>query len=202
MAINIDDFVKMCVSRGVEADVIFEIGARECHDAGWLKRAYPNAEVYAFEAFPEEYNLHKDNVPGIKYYNIGMWSEETDLVFNKRGIGVGISSFRNRLNIQNPHETEVLRTTTVKKFCEENNITKIDILKLDVEGCSYDVFKGFGDILNTVKIMHIETEQEEYFENQVLENEVFALLEAHGFEKISHSDCWGVRQYDSVWIKP
>ena len=99
---------------------------------------------------------------------------------------------------------------TVETFCNENNINKIDILKLDVEGCSYEVLKGFGEVLKTVKIMHIETEDVDksasrpFFEGQVLDPQVADYLKSQGFRCVKKSLCFksaGRSQWDSVWVR-
>ena len=85
------------------------------------------------------------------------------------------------------------------QFCSQNNITSVDILKLDVEGCSYEILKGFSGLLQNIKFMHIETERIQYFGGQYLEKHVFDLLNENKFKMIKHSRCI-LEQYDSIWV--
>jgi FkbM family methyltransferase len=182
-------------------EVIFEIGAREANDSILLKRTYPMASVFAFEAHPECYRKHREHVlkNHVKYYNLPMWSENKKMIFYDKGIHTGISSFRDR-GIKYGTSIIELEATTAYDFCVENKIDKIDILKLDVEGCTYEVLHGFGELLSSIKMMHIETEREQHFKDQHTEQEVFLILEKHGFKMLQHSWCC-LKQYDSVWIK-
>ena len=201
MTISIEEVIDKCKEMGVEPKTIFEIGAHTALDSCKMKKSFPLSEVYAFEAHPECYSAAKDAAlkEGIKYYNMGMWNEETEILFYDKGTAnPGISSFRDR-GTEYEGTTFKLKTTTVENFCLLNKVDFIDVVKLDVEGCSYEVLGGFGDLLRTVKIIHVETEQTQHFTGQYTEEKVFELLEKAGFKKIKHSHCC-LTQYDSMWV--
>ena len=77
------------------------------------------------------------------------------------------------------------------------------MVKIDVEGATYQVLHGFGEMLKETKIMHIETETYPFFQGQKLHDEVVKFLLDNNFTMI---DLGGVniigdnKQYDSVWI--
>jgi len=52
------------------------------------------------------------------------------------------------------------------------NIPNIDMLKIDVEGATYDLLLSLEENLSNIKIMHIETETYPFFEGQTLHNDV------------------------------
>jgi FkbM family methyltransferase len=201
MTITIPTFIEFCKEKKLNPLIIFEIGAREGSDSVLMKEAFPEAEVYAFEAYPAEYEAHKndDCLSSINYYNLGMWNEEAELTFYEKGVGTGISSFRDR-GVNYGTKTTKVKATTVDNFCQQNSIEGVDIVKIDVEGCSLEVLEGFGDKLNTVKCIHLETERVPYFSDQSLEDEVFSFLEKNGFKKELYQNCC-MQQYDSVWTK-
>ena len=171
---------------------ILEVGARDAADSLRLKKIYPNATVYAFEAHDEEYERYKDDesLSAINYYNIGIWSENTTLDFHEKGVGPhtrGISSFRDRGQMYGTHTTQK-DVISIESFCKDNEVSSLDVVL------------GFGDMLNAVKVLHIETEREEHFEGQHLEGEVFEFLRQKGFVLEKHSHCC-LTQYDSIWIR-
>ena len=47
---------------------------------------------------------------------------------------------------------------TIDAFVEENGIAKIDLLKIDTEGCEYDILLGASSVLaaRKVKLIHFE----------------------------------------------
>jgi FkbM family methyltransferase len=201
MTILISEFVDYCKEHCCEPSVIFEIGAMDAADATLLKKNFPTADVYAFEAYGAEFRKHaeSEHLKGINYINLGLWNKDTRITLHQKALGSGISSIRNRGD-EYEGDTVQIEVSRIDTFCEENNIPSIDIVKLDVEGCSYEVLEGFGELLKTVKIIHIETEQKEHFEGQVLEREVFILLESAGMEMLKHSHCC-LTQYDSIWLR-
>lgn len=201
MTITIDELINIYNNEiKILPNVIFEIGAREANDSVKLKECFLDAEVYAFEAHPECFKKHSKDVvnKNIKYFNIGMWNSEVDLIFYDKNIDSGISSFRNRGD-QYGTDTFILKTSTPYLFCKKNNIKNIDILKIDVEGCTYEILDGFGNMIKNVNLLHIETEQEEYFMGQTIESIVFNLLNKNNFKLLKHSLCC-LRQFDSIWV--
>ena len=48
MTIAIEEFIEYCEANIKEADIIFEIGAREANDSLLLKEVYPDATIHAF----------------------------------------------------------------------------------------------------------------------------------------------------------
>jgi hypothetical protein len=114
----------------------------------------------------------------------------------------GVHSIRDRGLDFGPSNCYKISTKRIDTFCKENNINSVDIAKIDVEGCTYEVLKSFGSFLQTVKALHIETERIHYFENQILEDIVFDFLIKNDFimiEKNIRSDV-ELHQSDSIWI--
>ena len=44
----------------------------------------------------------------------------------------------------------------LEDYCKESSVDFIDFLKIDVEGCEFEVIKGCGDLLNSVKYIQLE----------------------------------------------
>tara|TARA_R110001592_G_scaffold361900_2_gene674015 strand:+ start:1000 stop:1644 length:645 start_codon:yes stop_codon:yes gene_type:complete len=178
---------------------IFEIGADDARDSVIFYNEFNRSNIYAFEANVDTFNNNKSNINNINYINCAISDVEHDTVFYKKTEQYpGISSLRNR-GQQYPGVTVTVKTKRIDTFCNENDITSIDICKVDVEGCTYEALKSFGDMLSKTKIFHIETETSQHFENQIVESEVFNLLKQHNFEMLQHEHCC-LNQYDSVWI--
>ncbi len=61
------------------------------------------------------------------------------------------------------------------------NLEGFDLLKIDVEGASLSVLKGFGPKLSNSKFIQIELEYTSVWENQSLYQEVTHFLNQLGF---------------------
>jgi FkbM family methyltransferase len=189
----------------INVKIIFEIGAQFGQDADYLRNAFkvPSEQIYVFEAHPEIYRalkeLHKFNT-----YNCAVFNQEKDITFNIVPLdssNTGISSI-----LKLPDEiksTEVtVQAIRMDKFMQDNNINKIDFLKLDVEGASYEVLEGFGERLKDIQSIHIESEHGEYLfkgETRYFES-ISEKLKSNGFEMVYFKRVFGL-QSDSFWIK-
>ena len=76
------------------------------------------------------------------------------------------------------------------------------MIKIDVEGATYEILNSMGDILKTIKIMHIETESYPFFKNQKLHDVVADYLSEKGFSMIDMTRVMIADgyQHDSVWV--
>ena len=78
----------------------------------------------------------------------------------------------------------------------------MDFIKIDVEGATFEILESMGPLLESVKIMHIETESYEFFKGQKLHNTVSDYLTERGFTMVDKTDALiaGHHQHDSVWL--
>lgn len=203
MAIDIktNEFIDFANEKLDNVKTVFELGSRDGEDSLLFKSAWPEADVYAFEAHPVEYKLHAEKLKDkVNWINTAIYDFDGDIEFYPKGIGSGIHSIRNRLISQtNPIKVPCCRVDT---FCNQNNITSIDVMKIDVEGCTFEALQSCGELLKNIKIMHIETETVVYFDGQILHEDVINFLNDNKFKLIemSEPDASCVRQYDSVWV--
>lgn len=183
-------------------NVIFEIGSMDGKDAILLKESFPKAIVYAFEGLEENYNLFLKDLQGIQTFNTVIFNYNGEITYHKKNIN-GIHGVFDRGEI---YGTQKIKTKCkrIDTICKELKISNIDIVKIDVEGATYEVLEGFGDILQTVKIMHLETEEIEFFKNQKLDIDVNRFLIQREFKCLEKQGCViteNKKQYDSVWVK-
>lgn len=202
--VAMEEFVHVAKTNFSDIDInyIFEVGSRDGNDAIFLKNHYPDAQVYAFEGYEPEYLLHKERVElsGVLWFNTVLTNYNGVTEFYPKAMGAGIHSIRDRGSVYGSDKVSV-PCKRLDTFCQENNIPKIDLMKIDVEGCSYEVLQGLGNLISLVKLIHIETETVEYFSGQHLQDEVFDYLQTHGFTKVDISYTAGLEQFDSIWIK-
>lgn len=72
-------------------------------------------------------------------------------------------------------------------WCENNNIDKIDVLWMDVQGSEMSVFKGMGDLLNDVKAIYVECSMIPYYDGCSNKDEVIKYLSKYNFELVSET---------------
>jgi hypothetical protein len=75
-----------------------------------------------------------------------------------------------------------------------------DILKVDLEGYSYEFLQGLGKYLQSVKVLHLETETFERHEGHKDNKAIAEFMKANGFRLVSTSYEWGPSIEDQTWV--
>jgi FkbM family methyltransferase len=136
-----------------EGDVVLDLGAY-CGATVWsfAKVVGVNGRVYGFEPDPVNYEVLRKNVEYHKLSNVvtinkGVWSASGSLLFQGEGnMGSGISIVQSRAVNQ-----YAIQVVTLNDFCAEYNITRIDYIKMDIEGAEVEVLKASGDVIGKYK---------------------------------------------------
>ena len=113
--------------------VVFDIGAFKGDTAYFFSKKCSNkARIYAFEPDENNYKIllkikDKYKLNNVIASNILFSNSETEINF--------LSMDLNRPAVK-------MKSTTIDKFVEENNIEKIDYIKMDVEGAERNILEG------------------------------------------------------------
>ena len=126
--------------------VYFDIGVRDdSHIVNSL--VGPNGEFHLFEPHPEYYNIAASKYSiykNIKINNFALGSKNETRDYYEKSQGF--------INLQESSESlgyvpKKFPIKTLDSYCEENNITNIDFLKIDTEGFEKEVLLGGSEIL-------------------------------------------------------
>jgi FkbM family methyltransferase len=207
LPINMNNYLSLIKDRLDIFDIkyIVEVGSLDGGDSMFFRKHFPNANIYAIEGLPDNYNKYLKDNKEIKAFNIVICDYIGEIKFYVKNIN-GRHGIYDR---GQQYGTKIIELPciTLDTFCVSNNIPKIDILKIDVEGATLNVLKGMKSILSKVQIMHIETETYPFFEGQSLHDEVVSFLNNHNFSLVDISKVEiqreiqrGRFQMDSVWI--
>ena len=86
-------------------------------------------------------------------------------------------------NIENYVQDEIIinchRLDTIIK---KNNIDKVDIIWMDLQGAELLALKGLGSYLNRVKFIHTKVSYKEIYTGQVMFNELHNLIKGNDFK--------------------
>jgi FkbM family methyltransferase len=189
---------------------VFEIGASNGADAAHLQKSFgvEPSNVYCFEANPTNYQVLCNNFPDFNNFHVAISDFTGKQTFQLHQPAADISSFKKRVshyvyqgNYSDNYVEIELDTYRMDDFILNHKIDTIDICKIDVEGCSFEVLLGFGKMLKIVKSIHIEGELIQLYENQKLFDDFKVLLENAEFTMVDYCEFDGATQCDSVWIK-
>ena len=184
---------------------IFEIGANFAQDGAFLalKLHIPHQKVYVFEAHPDICTEIHKFYPGMNITHAAVFNEEKDLQFNAIDIyksdNSGISSLLNRNDTAQYMKNIQVKAIRMDHFMQKHQISSIDFVKIDTEGCTWEVLDSFGTQLSNIKAIQLEAETYPYWENQKLFKDVQELLIKNNFYMVSYVES-ADHQCDSLWI--
>lgn len=147
-----------------EDSLVVDIGA---HIGGFAVLAGDYAKygtIYAFEPFPDNFKLLKENIElntlsNILAFNVAVSSSVGTADFYIDSLNTSAHS----LTKKSSRVIKVLQTT-LKNLLETNNIKHCNFLKIDCEGCEYGVILGTPiDILKNIDKIVLEYHVPEYF---------------------------------------
>ncbi len=166
---DLDSNIKQLQS--IQKPIIFDCGAKYGSSVERFKKLYPNSEIHCFEPVKTSIQKIQENFKNnnsIILNNCGVGDTNEKKVFNEYEGRVGISSFReikkdtawavDRLNEEKEPKKYEVNIITLDKYCSENNINEINIMKIDVQGYETNVLEGAKNLLKLSKIDLIEME--------------------------------------------
>ena len=118
---------------------------------------------------------------------------------------VGSSSLdKNRVNLpwgknNNFIEVKTRRLDDVIEHIGHQNL-EIDVMKIDIEGYTYEALQGLGKYLRNVRVFHLETEIADIARNKN-NLEVFTYMEKKGYTCTALENEWGDTIQDQVWVR-
>ncbi len=202
--------------------VVFDIGACDGLDSVKYGRIFPNSKVYSFEPLENNVSLIKTNI--VKYNSKNIFPFQIALSEQKGVAEFFVSSgrpenitedvnwdFGNKSSsLLEPNKTlevhpwlkfqekvEVI-TDTLENFSNENKISIIDFIHMDVQGAELMVLKGAGKYISKIKMIWLEVENVELYKNQPLASDVESFLIINGFTKIK--DTVSNIAGDQLWV--
>jgi FkbM family methyltransferase len=171
---------------------IFDVGANRGDVVTVYRELFPNAEIFAFEPFPDSFSILKNRYENDKQVHcnqVALAAEE-----GKKSFYVNHNADTNSLlepketglssdkQVKNIKKIEV-DSITIDNFCLQNGIENIDILKMDIQGGELDALKGTKQMLAKGKIGLIYSEVYflEQYVDQPLFHDISSFLHKYGY---------------------
>lgn len=145
---------------------IMDCGANIGLSTLFFKSHFPESEIIAIEPDGENFkqlcaNIKLNELANITPINIGVWYK-SDLLSPNLSFRDGANwSFALR-KAEDPSEASI-RVDSLENIAKQNNWDRIDVLKIDIEGSEFDLFRNVNSsqrILDSVKIISIEIHEE------------------------------------------
>ncbi|WP_055435391.1 FkbM family methyltransferase [Lacinutrix algicola] len=166
--------------------VVFDIGMNHGQTIKKIKTDIPNAIIHGFEASKYCFEIIKKNIKtqkGINLNNLAVGDEVTKLEFNEYSWDAMNSFLERAYGSAKIVDKYLVDVITIDKYCEQNAIKNIHLLKSDTEGFELKVLKGAKQMMNNnaIKFIHIELFFDLNFIGQSSVGEIFSYLEKNNF---------------------
>ncbi|MBT1702029.1 FkbM family methyltransferase [Chryseosolibacter indicus] len=178
-----------------EVNIIFDIGAHHGRFAAQIAARFASAKIYCFEPSPDSFKTLKQNLnlekfalvqaalsdfTGLADFYINEFDETNSLLPSK-------TTFSAIDRLTTKKEVISVRVSTVDEYCREQNISALDVLKIDVQGNTLKTLRGAEYLLRTkrIKIIYCEVEFLEIYEGQSLFHDVTLCLQKFGYSLYS-----------------
>lgn len=137
-------------------DIAFDIGANIGITSMWMSKK--SKQVYAFE--PEaknlsrfKHNIHINGIENVRIIEKAVTFESVTVCLNLYE-SYGHHSLSTS-HLSTPKGKVLVDAVSLSDFCRAENINKIDLIKIDVEGFEYEVLLGAEELLATNSIKFI-----------------------------------------------
>jgi FkbM family methyltransferase len=193
---------------GPIADVIFDVGTRDGDDAHYLQTSLNAVDVVAVDANPLAVERTREKYPDFHVVecavsNVRGEAEFTQII-SERVDFAGSSSLINAPSFPNAtYNTITVQVRTLANIIEDLGLQsrRLSVVKVDVEGFTWETIMGMGDYVDNVDVFHLETETFARHDGHHDAGSVAELMAGLGFECVWRGYEWGPRIEDQVWVR-
>ena len=183
--------------------LIFDVGANKGQSIRRFKNIFPKSIIHAFEPINEEFVKLQDefkNDKSIFLNNFALGDSAGHKKFNIMA-STGHSSFykinsdtewlKIRSKEFNSNEKEYekkvveVKIDTINNYCIKNNISFVDILKLDTQGYEEKILAGASEILPKIKLIETELMFDNVYEKRLNFYDIEKHIIKHNFRLIA-----------------
>lgn len=195
---------------------VFDVGANVGQTVEQFRKLIPDATIYSFEPSKLAFQILSQKADKyVKVFQIalGEYDGTSTLFENSSSVTNSLLPNSDVITKYTPAaiceaigqaEVKLVRLDT---FCQTENISDIDILKIDAQGYERFILEGVGELLNpkSVRTILIEVLFVSLYENQTWFDEIMAKLRVHGyrlfgFSEISKSKETGWRWANAIFV--
>jgi len=152
--------------------VLLDVGANCGAASVYFANHYPDAEIHAFEPGSEQRAILDRNTaayPNVSVHPFGLHAADRRVPLYKGSYDTITASVFRREDV-NVDDSEVVGLRAVCAWAAEAGVDRIDVMKLDVEGCELEVLQSLRSLVPTIKVLYVE------YDSRIARREIDALV--------------------------
>ena len=172
--------------------VIVDCGSHNGSDSVQLAKLFKKATIHSFEPVPSLLEMLLNNSKpynSISCYPLALADKSgyMDLYISEGASNASSSLLEPLQHLQDHPDTFfrqkiMVKTNSIDDWAAENNIKKVDMLWLDMQGFELKMLGASKIILDSVSVIHTEVSTKETFKGVAQYKEYRSFLESKGFE--------------------
>lgn len=165
--LTFDEVIKQQVygnilSKLEHCETVIDLGANIGLASLYFAEHYPSCKLFAVEPNPDTYRILTANLDELiesgrcQTVKAAVWGSEKYLVADRAQAPDHYSAFTTKEANPEEKSEEAMMGLPIQKIIKNSGFTKIDLLKVDVEGAEVELFKGDLSWLRSVNSIAIE----------------------------------------------
>lgn len=163
---------------GFNPGQIIDVGAYEGEWTKVITQLFPDSNILMCEAMPSKEDKLKQLVNSKINYEIGVLGAQVGKEVFFAEIETASSVLEEEAAV---HNRVARKTTTLNTILNERKITKVDLIKLDVQGYELEVLAGFDNYLQNTEAILAEASLIEIHKGVPLVRDVINFMGSRGF---------------------
>lgn len=192
---------------GSVAEIVFDCGTRDGDDAAYLGERLQAKKVYAIDASPKAVEQTRESHPHLEVIhtalsNFNGESQFTQIISDRKDFEGSSSLITNAVFPGALYSTYSVKVTRMDALLKELGLEQqtIGLMKVDLEGFTYEFLEGLGELIANVCVFHLETERFYRHVNHKNSEEVAQFMRNSNFDLMETSYEWGPSIEDQVWV--
>ena len=214
-----DAFKDQVKLAGNNSIIIFDVGACTGSVSSQYNTLFKKTVIYSFEPYFPSFEILKKAMSrfnNVKVFNIALSDKTGQSAFHVNKSFATNSILETHADSGKNWDNEALNTIeeikidtiTLDDFIDQNQIDKIDILKLDTQGTEYQILEGASKSIeqNKIPLIYLEIITMPTYQQQKSFDEILLLLRNKGFSlynlyNYSYTKLGELRQVDAIFIR-
>jgi FkbM family methyltransferase len=165
--LTFDEVIKQQVYRNIlpkleQCETVIDLGANIGLASLYFARHYPSCRLFAVEPNPDTYRMLTTNLRQLiengrcRTEKAAVWGSEKPLVADRSKAPEHYSAFTTKEAAPEANAEGTMMGLPIQKIINNSGFTKVDLLKVDIEGAEVELFKGNVSWLGCVNSIAIE----------------------------------------------